>query len=441
MGTSTGGNGTINLSANLVSNISGLAASGYPFKVSLLNVINLLLSYGHQKIAVRGCSTQYTGYEPREQEIINVVQTLGNPNVQYFGGSYPTAGTNYWTGISTLDGLHPDAAGYVTYAGYESGSTGYRTLFAAQVSTIDNETGALLDSQTYAPGATAVTVTESGTASDVQTLGATLQNTQTDSGSAVDSQSEVLNLVLAQTESGSSNSAQTIGATLQNSITETLAALDTQGTGTIYSLSQTDTGTSSDSSTLGATLQNAITETLSSLDSNSSVVIYVSAQTESGAALDASSLNATLQNSIGEVLNGVDTQVPGGTFALSQADLLSALDSQSTGSSINVTAVESGSLIEVITATATLSVLVTENGSLKDAIAASGNLILNLSMAESGVLTDLQLANPQVIVSQNDVANLTDSTTLYLIANVLIGMAKARNHKLDNVVVKVRPLP
>lgn len=436
MGTSSGGNGTINLSRNLVSNITAQAASGYPFKVSLLNLINLLLTYGHQKIAVRACSTNY-GTGNLEQEICNVVQTLGNANVQYFGGSYPTAGTNLWTGISTLDGLHPDAAGYVTYAAYEAGSTGYRSLFAAQVATIDNETGTLVDTQTYAPGALALAQTETGTAADTSNRNATLQKSVTETGTATDTQSSVLTFVLSRTEAGTALETVTVNATIQTAITEALNALDTQGTGTFYSLSQTETGSALETVVAGATLQNSIAEALSGVDSSTGVTLIALAQTETGTASNTQAVNATIQAAIVEALTALDTQGTGTFYALAQAETgnlietvsanallqtalteaLSAADTQGTGTFYALTQTESGTAVDTQALSATLQNAMIEALSGVD----TSNFFRTVSSAasESANASDFSSTTPVYLVGINEAGNAVDFITVTNVPKVL----------------------
>lgn len=106
---------TVNKATTIPNGATVLGSSIY---VTVKAIINALLTYGHTKIAVRACSTQYQ--TAKEQNLIDAVASFANANIKYFGGSQPTAGTNSWTSIATGDGLHPNAAGYITYANYEA---------------------------------------------------------------------------------------------------------------------------------------------------------------------------------------------------------------------------------------------------------------------------------------------------------------------------------
>lgn len=93
------------------------AITGRAMYHSIKDIINALLTYGHTKIIVRACSTQYQ--TTKEQSIIDAVASIANANVVYKGGSIP-AGTNNYPGIATADGLHESAAGYITEANFEA---------------------------------------------------------------------------------------------------------------------------------------------------------------------------------------------------------------------------------------------------------------------------------------------------------------------------------
>lgn len=179
-------------------------------------------------------------------------------------------------------------------------------------------------------------VTEAATAVDSVTDVANLIASNAEAATAVDSVTNTVTLVASVAEAGAGAETVTDTAVLGASITETCAADDTITNGNVYSSSCTDAANATDTVAVTSILVDSVSETATSADAESCTLMTAGAVSEAGAASDAAAALADFLAVLTEAATAAEALTTTGVFSHSVAEAASASDSYTVTSGLLV---------------------------------------------------------------------------------------------------------
>ena len=234
------------------------------------------------------------------------------------------------------------------------------------------------------------TTTESVTASDTASGAFTLVGSEAETASASDVASNVATLGAIGADALSASDASDGAAVFPVAVAESASAADSQTGGLAFEVATNETTSAVDTSN-GSVAANtydvSASESAAASDTSSAVLTAVGSASESAASTDTSSNVATLVGAASETASAADVPSSLADFASATAEAGSAADSSSNIATIGASVAEAASASDLVSGGSIFGVLTTETASGADSVAAAITLAATASEAASATDT------------------------------------------------------
>ncbi len=313
-------------------------------------------------------------------------------------GISPLAG---WTSAFELD------AGTVCLGSYDvsSGATG---TFAAGVTQTADDIGFVVVALAEPVGG-----------------GSSYNVSLSESGSAADTVSSVLNAVRSLAEAASASDTPSALLVAASAISESGSATDVPSALAVLPSAIAESGNATDAVAMALQLLEAVSDMASALDSLTSALDAVAELTDAGSAQDAPSAAAVIADEVDETGSADDSVSAGAaSYSVDLAEAGSAADSPSAQADLVGSIDESGAASDVLSALADLIAAMTETASPADAYSTSGATYA-VDMIETGNLADLLNAAMTAAAAFAESGAATDSMDALAVLNGALAEAGA----------------
>lgn len=261
---------------------------------------------------------------------------------------------------------------------------------------------------------TPASVSESGSASDAESVTAAFVASDAESGTAADAINGTAVFNVSISESGTLIDSDLAGLLLAVSVTESGSASDVESASRGQSASTTEAGSASDSTSTAAAFVSSGVEVGTAADTPSATQRTSSSIAESGTSTDAPSATQGTSSSVIEAGTATDTTAGGLLTSVSTTESGTAADAPSASRGQSASDTEAGTATDAPSATQGTSSSVTEAGTGADATSVS--LHTSSSTAEAGSSSDAVSASRGQSASATDSGTASDADSVILAA-------------------------